>query len=568
MGNTCSKTTIGSGTPPPFRSTPIFDRTTPTLSRQISSRSTPLSDRSTTTLARLTPSRSTKTLHIFLVHFNPAGFNRPVALYVDTIKRLVKHKQALEQHIASTMSMSIESTVISKKRGVETAPTTPLFRNVRLSINAIELVYSKKRGCRRHTTPPYKPPLQTASIIPSTLKPFINHRMFVTDPVNVFWSKENLLNIAISEQIQTNPDMNYIAWIDGDIIFESPSWVEDTILALDKLGQPGGHVQMFSSATLEGPPSTSTTTSTAKPNDLLTVRGFGYQHSFKKIYSDVDNSHPEYWHPGFAWACNRAAYLTTNGLLQRTLGSADRHMAMAIIGMIEKSYPEQISADYKQYVDQWAQKCRVAQLKLGYTPGHIRHQWHGPLSGRQYVSRWDILIKHNFSPVLDLQTRSDGLLIWTSHASKVMLHQIVEYFKQRNEDSIIPEPRGAPPPFRTPGNGRGAPPPFRTPANGGGDRGALPPFRTPANGRGAPPPFRTPANGGRDRVTSTVDRAPIYGSSVLLEQLAINLQYQPQIEQDLNHYHHCNPQHHDQTSHHHHQSCDSYNHHSSGWSYA
>lgn len=332
-----------------------------------------------------------KTLHVFMAHFNPAGFARPKHLFNDTIKRLSEYQRSLEL-----------------KRSA-----------VRIMIHPIELIY------HTFSTGSLKGPESIVSPQDS-----IDHQIYVTDPVNVFWSKENLINLGIKKYLSKDPKMKYIAWIDGDIIFESPTWVEDTIRSLDIMGINGGHVQMFSTATLEGP---------VGKEPLMTVKSFGWRHSSSHIYEDVENSHPNYWHPGFAWACTLGAFQATGGLIQSTLGSADRHMAMALINKASDSCPKGISQDYRSLVENWALLATKAGLKLGYTPGHIRHQWHGPLSSRQYVGCWDILVKYGFQPSLDLYTRSDGLLVWSHVAPKGMLEMIRQYFKQREEDSTVYE---------------------------------------------------------------------------------------------------------------------------------
>src|SRR5215212_10268338 len=47
----------------------------------------------------------------------------------------------------------------------------------------------------------------------------------------VMWQKERLLNIAASK---LPASCKKIAWLDNDLIFENPNWVEQTSQALDR----------------------------------------------------------------------------------------------------------------------------------------------------------------------------------------------------------------------------------------------------------------------------------------------------------------------------------------------
>jgi hypothetical protein len=73
-------------------------------------------------------------------------------------------------------------------------------------------------------------------------------------------------------------------------------------------------------------------------------------------------------------------------------------------------------------------------LRLGYVPGVIRHYFHGSKKNRQYIERWQILIKHKFSPIQHLTYDSNGIIIPTSEFSEEFKQEIMQYFKERKED--------------------------------------------------------------------------------------------------------------------------------------
>jgi hypothetical protein len=67
--------------------------------------------------------------------------------------------------------------------------------------------------------------------------------------------------------------------------------------------------------------------------------------------------------------------------------------------------------------------------------GTILHYWHGKKADRQYNTRWQYLIKHQYDPLADLYHDSMGLIALTPHKPKLR-QDIARYFRERNEDSI------------------------------------------------------------------------------------------------------------------------------------
>jgi hypothetical protein len=247
------------------------------------------------------------------------------------------------------------------------------------------------------------------------------------------WHKENMINIGIQYLCQIDPDWQYVAWIDADIQFQRPDIIMETVQQL----QHYHWVQMFSHAIDLGP--------NGEINNMH--KGFMYQ------YHNNDNCSPQgsgyggyysnkkdFWHPGWAWAARRSAIDRVPLLDKAILGSADHHMAMALIGQVQRSYPNGVTKEYKQYINNW-QDMVTCHFKrnVGYVPGTISHFWHGKKKDRKYVERWDVLIENKYNPYTDIMHDAQGLYRLNVHNGEKYIKlrdDIRRYFRNRNEDSI------------------------------------------------------------------------------------------------------------------------------------
>lgn len=248
----------------------------------------------------------------------------------------------------------------------------------------------------------------------------------VTDPANPqhlqvrtrceLWHKENLINLGIA---RLPHDWEYVAWVDADVSFARPDWVEETVHQL----QHHPIVQMFSIAQDLSP----------AYEPFQTHKGFCYSYH-KKLKG---GGAYEFWHPGFAWAARRDTIDALGRLMDwAILGAADHHMALALIGEAKRSMPGGLSRTYTDWVYMWQDRAeRYVQRNIGYVEGLLLHYWHGKKCDRRYVERWDVLVKNKFDPLLDLKRDSQGLYQLTDHSVKLR-DQIRLYFRQRNEDSI------------------------------------------------------------------------------------------------------------------------------------
>lgn len=243
-----------------------------------------------------------------------------------------------------------------------------------------------------------------------------NHLQLKTD--NVLWHKENLINCGVNKLLPSN--WKAVAWIDADIEFESNTWAIDTLKILNGCRDI---VQLFShSIDLD------------QNKDAMRIfQSFGYQYNNNRQYSSSGLS---YWHTGYAWACNRKAYDKSNGLFDLAiLGSGDFHMCMSYLNRAEKSLNIENTEGYHSCVKKYQEL--VKNLRIGYVPGVIKHYFHGLKKNRKYTERWVILIDNKYDPNIHITKNEDGVIIPTNKCPQKLLDDILQYFKERNEDDFL-----------------------------------------------------------------------------------------------------------------------------------
>jgi len=256
------------------------------------------------------------------------------------------------------------------------------------------------------------------------------------------WHKENALNIAIS---RLPSDWKYVAWIDADIQFTRPDWAIETIHML----QHHPVVQPWTIANDLGP--------NYESFNSYKSFAFCYHESISKFTSPEDKiiletnknncyyipeniQHKTHisWHPGYAWACTREAFDHLGGLMDFcVVGSADRHMAHALIGNVESTMElDRENEHYLKLMKEWQNRAeKHIKRNIGYVNGTINHYWHGNKKSRRYHDRREIIYGNNFDPLYDIKKDYQGL--WQLTGDKIKLRDdLMHYFQIRNEDSI------------------------------------------------------------------------------------------------------------------------------------
>jgi hypothetical protein len=251
--------------------------------------------------------------------------------------------------------------------------------------------------------------------------PGINHIPVRADGRALIWNKECLLNLGIQ---RLPPEAKYIATLDADIRFRRADWAAATIQALQHydvvqpwmdcydLGPDGQHMELH--------------------------RSFAwlYWHKQPIIQGPKAAGAPyKFGHPGFAWAWRRDALEATGGLIETAaLGAADHHMALALIGRVDDSIPGGMTAGYVHPLRLWQLRAKALQGNLGYLPGTIEHEFHGAKPKRNYVGRWETLIRAKFDPLTDLRRNTHGV-IELAPGKPDLRHEVDRYFRARFEDA-------------------------------------------------------------------------------------------------------------------------------------
>jgi hypothetical protein len=229
------------------------------------------------------------------------------------------------------------------------------------------------------------------------------------------WHKENMINLGVRHLFPS--DWKAFAWVDCDVEFESPTWATDTLRLLNRSIDV---VQLFSHAV-----------DMDRNEDAMTIfTGYGFQHCKHKDYMQKA---PNTWHPGFAWACTRAAYEIMGGLPQfGILGGGDNVVASSLTGSVLNTLRFEATEDLRNHY--FAFQSRAQGLRLGYVPGVIRHYFHGSKNNRKYMDRKKLLAKHSYCPSTMLTEDERGLLVPGKACPPGLLDDIMRYFGERKED--------------------------------------------------------------------------------------------------------------------------------------
>ena len=226
------------------------------------------------------------------------------------------------------------------------------------------------------------------------------------DRKNCLWQKERLINLAIS---RLPPEVDYVAWIDHDLIFDNPAWLD---IGIDMIRRGVDCVQLFSEVAYQ------------ERDGSVSRRRRGSVAAWQTTGEIGDSA------PGGAWLASRAWLDSIGGLYDRN-----------ICGGGDATFLHAVTKCKTNYVDRQAPKLRDDCLayaagitaSVGYVPGAVKHLWHGERSNRQYISRDEILCRHDFDPQRHLRIGDNGLLE-LSNAPQGLADEIARYFEDRRDD--------------------------------------------------------------------------------------------------------------------------------------
>ena len=242
-----------------------------------------------------------------------------------------------------------------------------------------------------------------------------SHHLQIRTDTCPLWHKENMINIGVAKLLPA--EWRAFAWIDADLEFESHTWAEDTLRLLN--GQYD-IVQLFSHCVDKN--------YNGETLNHFNSAGFQLVHN-RRHYSKP----PNYSHPGFAWAMTRCAYERIGGLYENAiLGSGDNITMLSLLSRAHMSIHTESHPAYVEDILQYEKT--VHTLRFGYVPGVIIHNFHGQKHNRKYRERWHILLKYGFNPRTFITRDERGLIIPTAAFPTGLKKEIMDYFRERNED--------------------------------------------------------------------------------------------------------------------------------------
>jgi glycosyltransferase involved in cell wall biosynthesis len=244
----------------------------------------------------------------------------------------------------------------------------------------------------------------------------------------VLWQKERLLNLAIKS---VPSHAKNIAWIDCDVVFDNPDWMDEAELQLEKVNivqpysevvdlEPDGHRSNFRELCSTGRGLVSLINGDARAQiDAATA-----------LWGTPEASAAKF-RIGIAWAARRAI-LENHGLYDAMIvGGGDRAMLHAIYGQFDKETQlHHLNKSHQEHYLKWAQPFhRAIAEKVGHVSGRIYHLWHGDFFNRNYSSRHRIFSGFDFEPDVDLVVGPNG-----ARPRPELERFLVNYFIGRAED--------------------------------------------------------------------------------------------------------------------------------------
>lgn len=259
----------------------------------------------------------------------------------------------------------------------------------------------------------------------------------LTDPKNVWhlqlrgkdnqelWIKEAMINAGVRYLTRIVPDWNKMLFVDADVEFTRPNWVQETLAEMDH----SRVIQPWSDAIDLGP----NHETFAHHKSML----YCYRQGIKSVTKGTPSEYGAYWHSGFAWGMRRDAWDALGGLLDWCImGSGDHHMAWAMLGQVECTVPGAISDGYKKLLYAWQERAvRAIGGQIGYVRGTILHHWHGRKRDRRYQERWQYLLDAQFDPITDIIYDDQGIPKLVGNKPKLR-DDLRGYLRARNEDSV------------------------------------------------------------------------------------------------------------------------------------
>lgn len=231
------------------------------------------------------------------------------------------------------------------------------------------------------------------------------------------FQKEAMFNSALKE---LPSDCDKVVLIDADILFDDPFWVQKTSDMLDRCNM----VQPFSKAVWQNVMGDA---GRQRDSWAKVLFEFGPQYLSKNTYMG---------HPGHAMAFRREVLNQCQLYPFAILGGGDTCMTQGLfVNFHEEINLEKFGFFWSEHINKWSAGWRKAiDNNIGCLNGYCRHLWHGELVNRMYGRR-SALLSH-FDPSIHVKLNDEGMVVWTSAATKKMKDIVRDYYAGRKEDQV------------------------------------------------------------------------------------------------------------------------------------
>lgn len=230
---------------------------------------------------------------------------------------------------------------------------------------------------------------------------------------NILWQKEALINHAIEKYATSN--IEYIAWLDHDLLSSNPNWITDSVRLLEK-GIDA--VQCFDNIYR-----LSSSNSASK----------AYKGTISRMLLEKNKNIAN---PGASWIATKSFLSRLRGLYSYNIvGGGDATFAEALLGDYNY-FSRLVGNKFNLHISDYITHGLSLNAKYGYVNNDVYHIWHGDIKNRNYDSRHTLLKLLDFNPSQDVFINSDGILEWSDHIPIDYRNKVVNYFLDRQEDGI------------------------------------------------------------------------------------------------------------------------------------
>jgi hypothetical protein len=243
---------------------------------------------------------------------------------------------------------------------------------------------------------------------------------------DVMWQKERLLNRAVAA---LPPACTKVAWLDGDLIFQSDDWAERTERLLDDcaLVQPFGRVFRTGAGWRPGD-------ALGEDEDVIRAVASQIESGMPAEQILIARGEASGTALGMGWAARREL-LERRGLYDANIiGDGDCVLLHAAFGQFDGAVSRQkMNRRREDHFRAWAEPFHDdVGGSVGHVSGDVAHLWHGSFADRRYGERVEGFGAFDFDPASDI---ADDGGAWRWNSPKPAMHAYVrDYFGARRED--------------------------------------------------------------------------------------------------------------------------------------